>query len=58
MYASLNRTVRRVIPILASEFAYFAREIFKFTIIAAVFMFGVWFMTAGLPRLAASINGY
>lgn len=49
--------MRRVISTFQVEIAYIVRKSLQWTIVAALFALGVWFMTFGVPRLASAISG-
>lgn len=49
--------MHRLVPVLQRELTYCARECFKCILIAAVYVFSLWFFIDGLPRLVAIING-
>jgi hypothetical protein len=44
-------------PLLLHELANLAREFVKWTFVGVLFFIGMWFLTDGLPRLVAVING-
>ncbi len=49
--------MRRLYPVFVRELTHFARECVKWTLIGIVFLFSLWFLTDGLPRVVAVING-
>lgn len=49
--------MRRLVPVLQRELTYFCRECLKWALIAGLYLVSLWFLTAGLPRMVAVING-
>jgi hypothetical protein len=47
----------RLLPIVVREFTDLALECAKWTLLGAVLFVVMWFLTVGLPRLVAIING-
>jgi hypothetical protein len=49
--------MRQLLPVLMRELTYAAREGVKWTLISLVLLVCMWFLTDGLPHVAAMING-
>lgn len=49
--------MQRLLPIVVRELTDLTLECVKWALVSAVFLFGLWFLTDGLPRLVAIING-
>ncbi len=49
--------MRQLVPIVMRELAYAAREGVKWTIVSVVLLVCMWFLTDGVPHVAAVING-
>lgn len=47
----------RLLPVVVQELTDLALECVKWALVGVVFFLGMWFLTDGLPRLVAIING-
>lgn len=47
----------RLLPVVVRELTDLAVECVKWTLVGVVFLVSLWFLTDGLPRLVAIING-
>jgi hypothetical protein len=53
----MEDVMRRLVPVLKRELTYAARECVKWTLVSLVLLVCMWFVTVGLPRVVAVING-
>lgn len=49
--------MHRLVPVLQRELTHLGRECLKWSLIVAVYLVSLWFLTDGLPRMVAIING-
>ena len=49
--------MQRLLPVVVRELTDLALECVKWSLVGVVFLVSLWFLTDGLPRLVAIING-
>jgi hypothetical protein len=49
--------MQRLLPVVVRELTDLALECVKWALVGVVFLVSLWFLTDGLPRLVAIING-
>jgi hypothetical protein len=49
--------MHRLLPVVVRELTDLALECVKWALVGVVFLVSLWFLTDGLPRLVAIING-
>ena len=49
--------MRRFFPLFVRELTHLARECVKWALVAILFLFSLWFLTDGLPRVVSVIKG-
>ena len=60
LYLGIRRQedmMRRLYPVFIRELTHLGRECLKWSFIGILFLFSLWFLTDGLPRVVAIING-